>query len=245
MFRVLQRHLRLIRYYSASSKRTRWSTATDIAMIIAVVLAPLLVWLMNSLIVTQRINTEVFGRTMFDSAGSMRAELVNKERLLSPWPSGMTPVGEFHLFKAVELGGWPVRTASIARPPQLDLTLTVDRQLTTNVTFNSNDAELASIAATLRAKEHDALTDEWRQAKSSSETLVLGWIFGSVLWCIMLWVVLLIAINITRFIVFIFSTKRQVRGALLRQANKCPNCGYDLRGLEFKDRCPECGQLSW
>ena len=37
---------------------------------------------------------------------------------------------------------------------------------------------------------------------------------------------------------------RRDRGRLQRLATgRCAECGYDLRGLEFNERCPECGQL--
>ena len=155
MLRKLRRRLQLIRYYSADRTRTVWSTATDIALISAVVLAVLLTWVMNTVVSRPRIDAEVFGRTMTDPSGAYHAQLVDADRMQSVWPGGYTPMREFHLAKRFEDRGWPVTTTRIEHPPILARTLIVDRQTEPDVPHSLNDPELVVIEQTLRAREHD------------------------------------------------------------------------------------------
>ena len=37
--------------------------------------------------------------------------------------------------------------------------------------------------------------------------------------------------------------RREVE-ATRRTGGRCHACDYDLRGLEFRDRCPECGSIT-
>ena len=89
------------------------------------------------------------------------------------------------------------------------------------------------------------VADAWIRRIRQRDTLVLGWVFGWVLWCVALWIIMLSGIGMTRLFVLTVLAKQQGRRVKLRRSNKCPHCGYDLRGLEFKERCPECGNLSW
>jgi rubrerythrin len=36
-----------------------------------------------------------------------------------------------------------------------------------------------------------------------------------------------------------------VREHQRRREGKCTACGYDMTGLEFNERCPECGAQVW
>lgn len=214
-------------------------------MLSALVAAPLCVWVTDALVTRPQVRQELFGRTMYDLSGGVQAIVVSRDQVLSPWPAGATPISEFRLVDRFVDRGWPVTTTRIDYPPRVDITLIVDRTNRENVAHDTSDAETAAIDTALRYREHDALVDEWAAAQQTRDTYVLGWVFGSVLWCVMLWVVLLVVFNVARVVVFGMTAKRQLRGARLRGQNCCVNCGYDLRGLEFNERCPECGHLSW
>ena len=52
-------------------------------------------------------------------------------------------------------------------------------------------------------------------------------------------------IQFLRFGSLWMTDKRLQREARRRASGKCMNCGYDLTGLEFNERCPECGAQVW
>jgi hypothetical protein len=245
MLHRLRRKLRQIQYYSAQRKRTAWSRATDIALLSALLVAPLCAWASNTLLRQQAVRTELVGRTMTDPADRTIADVVARQDMSLPWPNGMTPISEFRLTQIVEDRGWPVTTTRIVHAPQIDLTLILDQTTTADIAHDPADAQALAIDRALRHEGHETFADAWMAGATDRRTHALGWVFSSVLWCGMLWIGLLIAINLARLFAFALSARRQVQGARLRGRNRCAHCGYDLRGLEFNERCPECGRLSW
>jgi len=53
----------------------------------------------------------------------------------------------------------------------------------------------------------------------------------------------LAAMPVARWIAHLRSELAHRRERRTRARGRCPDCGYDLRGLEFSERCPECGRL--
>jgi hypothetical protein len=43
----------------------------------------------------------------------------------------------------------------------------------------------------------------------------------------------------------VFKGHLAARQHRLRSSGKCLKCGYDMTGLDFNERCPECGELVW
>jgi predicted Zn-ribbon and HTH transcriptional regulator len=52
-------------------------------------------------------------------------------------------------------------------------------------------------------------------------------------------------IQVLKFGSSLVLARRMGRRAQLRAEGKCHVCGYDMTGLEFNERCPECGQIVW
>jgi len=240
----------MIGYYAAQRERTAWSTATDIAMVAALLAAPLLVWACSELVTDREIRQQVFGRLMTDLNGRLRAQVLSEEQRGSPWPRNTNPIAEFELRAYVQDRGWPVTTSRVVQPPAMTIRRFPDAEANEPVRFAEDDPELREIAAALRARQQldqslNNIAQRWQQGEPQRSTHILGWIFGIALWWVFLFITLMLLIGIVRLTVFIFTAKKQVRGVRYRAEGKCAHCGYDLRGLEFNERCPECGHLSW
>lgn len=235
----------MTRYYSARRLRTKWSRAGDVALVIAVLLSPVAVAFMNSAVVTKRERDHVFGRLMIGSSGKLFAQLIPKELKSSPWLSGTTPMSEFEIVVFSEVRGWPVTTASVVQSPAVEITEIAEQQTRKGVVYRADYSAARAIVAGLESAGQGALASSWMTLKIESNVLVLGWIFGCAMWTVMLWVVMLLIIGVTRLLLFTLLAKSQLRGAHFKADGKCAHCGYDLRGLEFQDRCPECGKLAW
>ena len=52
-----------------------------------------------------------------------------------------------------------------------------------------------------------------------------------------------VLIQCTRLLVFLARRQLHFRAQDRLVAGRCGRCGYDLTGLEFNERCPECGEL--
>lgn len=245
MFRAIRRRIRMIRYYSASRPGTRWSRARDISLVVSIGLAVVAVYLANIAVTRSHARENIYGRVMTTAGGFTKVLLVDEEYRSTPWAGNVTPVSEFELKVIVEDRGWPVTTSRVIRAPQLDIKELAAANPKVDVAYDENDATARAIVAALESDERSALAREWMKGQAQRTTLPLGWIFGITLWMIMLWIACMIAIVGLRLIVFSISAKKQIQGARHRAQGHCVHCGYDLHGLEFQERCPECGNLAW
>lgn len=250
VLRRLRRRIRRISYYAAHRPRTLWSTATDVALLAALVLAPIAVWLASTAVTDRHVRQHVLGRLMIDQSGNFVAQVITKEQLGSAWLPDTSPVGEFELRVFVADRGWPLTTARTVLPPTIQIDRFAENKPAENVPYAENDPETRAIAMALRdgASLDPTLDDilrRWQQQEPEQSTHVFGWVLGVGLWWAMLWTAMLLAIGAARLGHFAVTAKKHVRGERFRSEGKCVHCGYDLRGLEFNERCPECGHLAW
>ena len=70
-----------------------------------------------------------------------------------------------------------------------------------------------------------------------------AWFVNGLLWWVLLWFVFSLSIRLAEYFWVIAFSMRYARRVARRAQNLCANCGYDLRGLDFNARCPECGEL--
>jgi hypothetical protein len=245
MFRRLRHKLRLIDYHSAQRERTVWSRATDVALFVTLVMALPLTWLMDVAVVREHEAAFLSGAIGRRPGGVLHAEVIDDTTLARMWTQG-SQMGNFELVLVNEHRGWPV-TTSIRRPATK-----LNMNLFEWLKPNQKDVDIAGVDPTLRAaidqavdeSTHDEVRARWGAAVPGVERFVWGWLGSAILWWLLLFFGSAIVIQMLR----LAAAWREARGAKrarrLAREGLCPACGYNLTGLEWSERCPECGELA-
>ena len=242
MLRRVRRKFRRIHYHSAARPRTVWTRAFDWAMVGSLLAALPITWLCNLLIVRSSVVVEKAGHLSRAEDGRVVAILFDSK---DATPVNSTPIGNLHLLIKDIKCGWPWTTSIRTPPAQLDIDIVHEPKPRTNVMLAADDPLRISIEATLAAhnemaalnaldRDHDLVHHHW-----------LSWMVGAWMWWIMLMLASSSALFASRIATQVWLARRAIRKASLRAQGKCLICGYDMTGLEFNERCPECGELVW
>jgi hypothetical protein len=128
--------------------------------------------------------------------------------------------------------------------PVLKLRIFSDPDSGGPVTLVRGTAMHDAIGAALAKSRHTQLMAQWRgEAESPTETHWRAFALSAMLWWLMLLAFSLLLLGITRFGAALTRVRRLTRKYMRSSEGLCSHCGYDLRGLEFNARCPECGEL--
>jgi hypothetical protein len=106
MLAPLRRHLRRIRYYSASPQRTAWHRALDTALFATFFLGFAAAIACDYLIERQITVAAYDGRLMRDESGQVLVRLIDPDQR-ARWEGG-SPVGEFDMHVSDRAAGWPL-----------------------------------------------------------------------------------------------------------------------------------------
>jgi len=243
MIGPIRRHLRRIRYYSASPQRTAWHRLIDAALFTALLLSIPAAMLADYLIQRDIVVAEYAGQIHRNDAGEVEVRVLEPDK--QPSWSGVVPVGEFDVRVVDRVAGWPLGAWTTEEPPRVTLQLfarrgDIETDLTTLNDHERVDAEVAdALTGALRGEpEYDE-----RRMTARSRWLWPRWLVNAGMWWVMLYLVCLVAMIPARIVWLLARRRAAQRDTELRRRGLCPSCGYDLRGLEFHDRCPECGNL--
>jgi hypothetical protein len=242
MLKRLARELRMIRYYSANRRRSPWQRVKDALLVLALPLAVPAILMAEQLVQRPVALEEVEGEMSRLDDGSVLAAL--KQSDTAPWMLPGAPYGEFELeLRRTELG-WPLTSQQRLEGIQLDLHLFTETKTRRNATLPDDSPVRSAIEAVLREDDHTALLRAWQTPGGAEQQRVwFGSIFGVTLWWIMLTFAMFLVTSVVQFFVMVHRSQRQSRQSRLLAEGKCHVCGYDMRGLEFNERCPECGSL--
>lgn len=242
-----RRKLALIRYYSANREHTAWTRAMDMSLLLSLLLAVPAAWYADENIWRSESSIVFVGHLIPEDEGGIEARRFDDEGTGSLPPANPENIGSFRLQMEQGWRGFPLRSTRVLGRPTLLVnnfeanTSQVDPQLE-----QANPIRLA-ITELLTAKSDDEdvelLLNRWRDDAAVGETNLLAWAANAALWWFMLFASLGVAIFLARFVTIMAWSSRDARRAMLEADGKCPHCTYDLRGLEFSDRCPECGNL--
>lgn len=264
MLRRVRQKLRLIRYYSAPRAHSNWTRAMDIALIASFFLAFPAAWMCDLLIVRKNIAITVGGQLFTQADGAIAALVLNPPKLGTGNVKGDI-AGTFALSVEDWQHGWPLTTTVRRQPARLDIDLRREPQPRINAQLAADDPIRRAIAAELeKADLHEALA-AWRtpeftvapnaavgasapnsarepvQVRHQWTSMVMAW---GVWWLIFIFASFT-TIQSLRLGALIVRARGLTRKAQLRAEGKCLACGYDMTGLEFNERCPECGELVW
>ena len=241
MLRRVRQKLRLINYYSAKRKSTAWDRAGDIAFFASFFLCLPMALLMNFMVVKKSTAIDLTGRFVMDG-GRLTAPISRTDSARSSTFAGQS-LGNFHLTIEQASRGWPLTTSIVRLPPQLDVDILSEVKERKNADLPADDPHRLAIEHTL-LEEFEAL-DAFKTGEIKTRQQWIGWPVAAGVWWIMLAIGSAIIIGLARFATLWVQSKFSLRKAQMRAEGKCANCGYDMQGLEFNEKCPECGELVW
>lgn len=249
MIHSLRHRLWLVRYYSANRPQSPWSKAAETVLIVGFFIALPATWLCDQLVVRERVTHQYDGGVMrirngTPQTGTLSAFIVSDDVSKRRWRDGV-PVANLTIETVAEHRGWPLVTTRTAPMTRIDWRL-FDPEAGYRDTFAGFDDEAdlhAALHEPVIAHGSSEFRAAWERTEASAEPIIMSWIFGATLWWVMMYFAGLVAILMMRFGWFLFK-RRQTKHARRRTAeNRCVNCGYQLHGLEFNERCPECGSF--
>ncbi len=255
MLRVLRRKLHAIDYYSARRERSLWTRLRDAALPVTLLATLPIVALMN-LVLQRPIAGEMHHGTIWrdldhahtaifdDFADERPSHLPRSTESPAPDERGIS-AGQFRLYARHAERGWPLTTSRVDLPIDGEVELYRERGRTRwRMLDDENGARMAIIAALSEKRAPQDLVQA-HQVESHVTVYPLRWLGNAMIWWALLYLGAAIALVCLHFAVTRIQRRVALRARRLRRSGRCPNCAYDLRGLEFSDRCPECGDLSW
>ena len=242
MLRTVIRKLRLIEYYSATRQRTAWTRAAERSLLLTIPLAVAGMLISEALITESILVQQVQGKLTGPRGGPLVAEICDPD--LPMWGSEPNPWGEFSIQFVDRRNGWPLASMIIHSTPEVDLDDFTQVGTQRGVTLGADHPAGTAIERALENPRHREALIAWREQDSlEAHRSYVGSIVGVVLWWVLLSFASFVGIGATRYQVMIFKGRRTRRAAGRIARGRSAPCGDDLRGLEFNERCPECGSL--
>lgn len=214
----------------------------DVAIVAALVLAIPAVIAGNVLIVRYITIFEQYGRVSISSDGETYATFLESEQSRLGWPDSR-PYGEFTLFVVQRDAGFPLTSLRRLLPIQADVTVFRDASVDAAEAMTSGHPMHDAIDPIIEYSGSIALHEAWNKPSGRNDLFWVSTLLNGVILWFGLYVVALVGISLVRVGVFFARRHRHVRERTLQAKGRCGSCGYDMRGLEFADRCPECGSL--
>lgn len=241
----LRRQVHLIRYYSASKAHDAWSRAFDAAIVITLPLALLCTFALDR--VVQRVEpVESRSGIVYRATDGTVGARIDVEGLRRATPFGTHWFGEFMLHADRGDNGWPFHTSSVMLAPRLQLNLYDTVTINEDAQLATDDPTRVAIAEALAKDGATDLLERWQTEIGAGprDVAYWGWFFATTLYWIVLMMCSSAGLRISRVLWVVHHRRVHRKRRAHLQKNRCPNCGYDLRGLEFHSRCPECGELT-
>jgi hypothetical protein len=241
MLRRVRNKLRMIRYYSARRQATVWSRAFDTACIAAVVLALPIAWVCNSVVQRQVPIMSVTGHVhQLDDKSYLAVIDFETGRRTNDFGK---PEGNFKIEVVDQRRGWPFPTSITRRPAKLELDILAEPRPRGLLAFDPADPIHKAIDVELLRTERFGEREAWQMTSIRAQHHWKGWLASTAIWLIMLVGASSMTLGLARYSAQILGGKRSLKHRQLRAQGKCVGCGYDMTGLEFNERCPECGSL--
>ena len=244
MLRRVRNKLRLIRYYSAPRRQTPWTKAMDVALFASLLLALPAAWLANFAVMRPSTAADINGQLFRRADSGIQAAVLSVTDRRPTLPDGK-PIGNFQITVVREDHGWPLVTSDVRQPARMDMDILAETKARKNVKLDADDPLRVAIEQSLIAEELNVAAAALRDDQPDVHNHWFTWAFSAGLWWIMLAFGSWFAISLARFMWLVASGKLAARKAQLRAEGKCTACGYDMTGLDFNERCPECGSLIW
>ena len=236
--RRIKRWYRRLNYESASRPRTPWTLRVDLSLVLTGVLAFIVIWILQS----------AFQHVTDTKTVDYHARMINDSIVLSPVGSGTSGTGQntVHVMLETARAGWPFRTATVYRDPLVSWSLSGMEDVVTRTTQPrtplTDHVELAPQIRTALETSQDAGIRPFANGHQVDVDLLVFIIVTGTTW-MFLWFLSLPLLGLIGFSEGVAGHVGSVRRQARRRQNRCEQCGYDLKGLDFTAACPECGAL--
>lgn len=232
----------MIRYYSATRRRTAWTTAMDIALAGAVAMAWPTVWLADQFYIRTDPTVLVRGKVYQDPDGAFMASVSGDDVPVELVPDSVF-YANFKFSSASERRGWPFVSSHRRPQPLLEMDVFSTGQPKELVDLPSDSPVRAAIAAALFRGGRTEEVEVWRGSIAAARHRIAAWAANGIAWMLLLAFWTGTCVSVARLGWLFISAGRHAGRRQRHRAGLCTACGYDLRGNEFSERCPECGTL--
>ncbi|MHC5023351.1 MAG: hypothetical protein ACYTGG_05500 [Planctomycetota bacterium] len=241
--RSIRRKLHEIRYHSALPAQTGWTAAADAALLAAILLAIPVTWLCDRLVVRPEVAIMLDGQIALHGEEGTIDGRVHRDGLPAFDWQVYANLGRFTVTIDDDLHGWPFTTSIARQRAVIDLDLFSDPKPRFDVELAEGDPVRAAIESALARVDDPEVVTIFREGPPPASTHWLRWLAVAGVWWITLSVGLTGGVRLVQFGALRAAVRRARRRAARLATGRCADCGYDLRGLEFNERCPECGAL--
>ncbi|MHC5113998.1 MAG: hypothetical protein ACYTGP_06170 [Planctomycetota bacterium] len=247
MLHRLRRKLWYISYHSASRTRTAWTVAREWSLAVTLALAPPAMLLSEGLAVRTTSLRQVSGKIYGHAEGPFISVIDDPEVWRRvPDLSDIPPHGEFTAMLTRSDRGWPFASAHAPIDITLELNLYEEVGSRPDARLAPDEPRRVAMTEALRRAGYDEFVERWIASDAGDEPHERGWL-ASVGSTMVWWLMLLLAANafivVARAFAIMIDSHRSDRVAVRLAGGRCATCDYDLRGLEYNERCPECGSL--
>lgn len=225
-----------------------WTRLADAAFVVSLGLAlPAVMLLDTAMTRSQTIHT-VTGQVAWAGGNSrdFRA-FVSNPAVRSPdlgvWQDQLFAFFNVHVERLNR--GFPTITTEVIRQPLIEFSIfpvrkheTVDLGPDSPIRKAVHEAVMAS-----KVGEAPEIRELWLRGEVVTTRPWWSWVAAILLWWVILFVSLSFLILLARLVMLAVLSTHAVREDARHARGQCLHCGYDLRGLEFSERCPECGEL--
>jgi hypothetical protein len=245
LFRRIRRRLALIRYYSAPRARNRWTRVQGWGLAAAFVLPFGAIMLAEALTETSVTMEARAGGLVVADDGTIRAH-VREDPESTKWSPAWVgaPYGEWRLEVAERRMGWPFGSLRERQPARVRIHVFDEATPRVGSSLAAGDPVRPALEAALDEPVHRALLAAWREPEEARTSR--NWLVSITTWAVW-WVIFSLGsialVRLVGFSAIVLGVKRAERRHARRSRGRCVVCDYDLRGLEFNERCPECGTL--
>ncbi len=235
-WRALRRRFRLIRYYSAPQLQSGFRRTLPATVFASLLLALPATWVSDRQVERTAVVIERDGWLVREPDGTLTA-LLRGRTVVGRWPAGDV-LGSFQLRVEDHRRGWPF--ASTFQGPVSRLSVESDGGPDV-----AGDPRLkGEIERALDEAGEDEALVAWQDPAPEPRAHLLGWVANSMVWWLILSVVSALLVATTMLGAVVYERKRAGTRSARQSEGRCGHCGYDLVGLDFSARCPECGTIA-